>query len=113
MKTDATPWLHEVAVPTLVLAGDKDKITPALNQKIFHKLIPAAEFHLIKEGSHCPQMEKPELVNEIIGKFLVRLERPVRALKKKSAALPKKLKNSKKIPSKKTKEKAHKTSALR
>jgi len=101
MKTDATPWLHEVAVPTLVLAGEKDKITPALNQKIFHKLIPSAEFHLIKEGSHCPQMEKPELINEIIGNFLARLESPRGALKKTGTAPKKSTKG------KKTKASAH------
>jgi pimeloyl-ACP methyl ester carboxylesterase len=70
MRTDATHWLHEVKAPTLVIAGEKDLITPPLNQRIFQQLIPAADFRLIPEGSHCPQMEKPELVNEIISGFL-------------------------------------------
>ena len=86
MKTDATHWLHEVKAPTLVLAGEKDLITPPLNQRIFAELIPGAEFHLIKEGSHCPQMEKPELVNTILANFFRRVEKgPVKASRKKKA----------------------------
>lgn len=75
MKTDATHWLHEVSAPTLVLAGEQDKITPPLNQRLFAKLIPGAEYHEIKEGSHCSQMEKPELVNGILREFFARVEK--------------------------------------
>jgi pimeloyl-ACP methyl ester carboxylesterase len=70
MKHDATHWLHEVKVPTLVIAGQKDLITPPLNQKILAQLIPGAEFLEVKEGSHCPQMEKPDEVNKAIAEFL-------------------------------------------
>ncbi len=67
---DATPWLSDVKANTLVIAGEQDLITPANNQKVLHKLIPKSEFLLVKEGSHCPQMEFPELVNKRIEKFL-------------------------------------------
>ena len=70
MRYDACHWLHEVKIPTLIIAGERDLITPPLNQRIFHNLIPKSEFHMIPEGSHCPQMEKPELVNAIIKNFL-------------------------------------------
>lgn len=79
MNTDSTHWLHEVKAPTLVIAGEKDLITPPLNQRVFAKLIPTAEFHLIAEGSHCPQMEKAELVSGIITEFLERVNRPIKA----------------------------------
>lgn len=103
MKTDATPWLHEVNVPTLIIAGEKDKITPPLNQRIFGKLIPGAEFHLIAEGSHCPQMEKADLVNEVIGNFLTRVDRPVKAkVKAKPAPAKEKMKKPKAKAKKKT-----------
>ncbi len=70
MAYDATHWLHEVKVPTLVIAGERDLITPPVNQRIFAELIPDSQFCEIPEGSHCPQMEKTELVNSIIEKFL-------------------------------------------
>ncbi|MGZ3706480.1 MAG: alpha/beta fold hydrolase, partial [Bdellovibrionota bacterium] len=35
MNYDATPWLHEVKTPALILAGERDLITPPKNQKVF------------------------------------------------------------------------------
>ncbi|MGE3262584.1 MAG: alpha/beta fold hydrolase [Bacteriovoracia bacterium] len=75
MKHDSTHWLHEVKVPTLVIAGQRDLITPPLNQRIFAQLVPGAEFHEVKEGSHCPQMEKPDEVNALLARFLSEAEK--------------------------------------
>ena len=76
IRYDATHWLHEVKAPTLVVAGENDLITPSLNQRIFAQLIPGAEFHQVKEGSHCPQMEKPEEVIRVITEFLENAKKP-------------------------------------
>jgi non-heme chloroperoxidase len=67
---DATPWLHEVDVPTLILAGDQDKVIPVSQQELMHQLIPGSQLEMIKHGSHCPQMDLPDLVNLKIEKFL-------------------------------------------
>lgn len=67
---DATPWLHQISVPTLIIAGESDIIIPREAQEIMHQLIPQSQFELIRQGSHCPQMDLPELVNIIIERFL-------------------------------------------
>jgi pimeloyl-ACP methyl ester carboxylesterase len=67
---DATPWLDQIKVPTLILAGDQDKITPLAEQELMHQLIPNSQLEIIRHGSHCPQMDLPELVNARIEKFL-------------------------------------------
>lgn len=92
MKYDSNHWLHEIKVPTLILAGEKDLITPAMNQKIFHELIPGSILEEIPEGSHCPQMEKIDLVNSILENFLATIHKPknttaTKTKKKKSAQL--------------------------
>ena len=89
MSSDASYWLHEVKCPTLVISGERDLITPPSTQKVLHELIPLSEYHVIPEGSHCPQMEKPVEVNSIIEDFLHRLESGV-------AIKPKKRKTKKK-----------------
>jgi pimeloyl-ACP methyl ester carboxylesterase len=71
---DATAWLHEVAVPTLLIAGERDKITPLAQQELLHQLIPGSQLEVIKHGSHCPQMDLPDLVNLKIEKFLKSLD---------------------------------------
>ena len=67
---DCTSWLHEIRVPTLILSGEKDWIVPRHQQEVFHQLIPNNEHHVIKNGSHCPQMDFPDLVSGKIDAFL-------------------------------------------
>lgn len=67
---DATPWLHQVKVPTLVIAGERDRVIPLAQQELMHQLIPGSKLEVIRHGSHCPQMDLPDLVNMKIEKFL-------------------------------------------
>jgi pimeloyl-ACP methyl ester carboxylesterase len=67
---DATAWLHTIDVPTLILSGDEDKVTPPAQQLLLRQLIPASQLENIRHGSHCPQMDQPELVTARIEKFL-------------------------------------------
>lgn len=67
---DATAWLHEISVPTLILAGENDKVIPLKQQKLMHQLIPDSKLEVIAHGSHCPQMDLPQLVNLKIEIFL-------------------------------------------
>jgi pimeloyl-ACP methyl ester carboxylesterase len=66
---DATSWLHQIDVPTLVIAGENDYIIPKEAQEIMHQLIPGSRFEVIRHGSHCPQMDIPELFNVMIDRF--------------------------------------------
>jgi non-heme chloroperoxidase len=70
---DATPWLHTVKVPTLIFAGEQDRVIPPGEQELMHQLIPQSEYHLLRHGSHCPQMDLPELVNLQIEQFLSKM----------------------------------------
>ena len=77
---DATPWLHTIQVPTLILAGEQDRITPLEQQELMHQLIPGSELEVVHHGSHCPQMDLPELVNVKIENFLARVLEPSRTM---------------------------------
>jgi len=70
---DATAWLHTIQKPTLLISGDEDLITPPQQQKILHQLIPGSELIEIRHGSHCPQMDQPDLISEKIQSFLSKL----------------------------------------
>lgn len=67
---DATHWLSKIDVPTLIIAGEKDLIIPPDAQEMMHQLIPNSRFEMIRNGSHCPQMDLPELINVILESFL-------------------------------------------
>jgi pimeloyl-ACP methyl ester carboxylesterase len=67
---DATSWLHTVRVPTLIFGGQNDLAIPIAQQELMHQLIPGSRLEIIRHGSHCPQMDLPELVNLKIEGFL-------------------------------------------
>lgn len=70
---DAQSWLNSVDVPTLVMAGEKDYVIPLKQQENLAQLIPGSELDIIKNGSHCPQMDLPDIVNRAIERFLAKL----------------------------------------
>lgn len=73
-KYDATPWLEEIKTPTLIIGGEKDHMTPLEGQRLMHQLIPSSQLEIIPEGSHCSQMDLPELVSLKIEKFLRKID---------------------------------------
>lgn len=65
-------YLPSILTPTLVMGGDKDTIAPISSQLIFNNLLQFSEFYLIKDGSHVPQADFPETVNERIYEFILK-----------------------------------------
>lgn len=53
-------WLHRIAVPTLLLYGDKDRITPVQQSKAWATLIPNAKVHIVQDAGHLVLNEKEE-----------------------------------------------------
>lgn len=69
-SVDSSSWLHTVTAPTMILAGSEDRVIPLAQQELLHQLIPGSRLEVIRHGSHCPQMDLPELVNSHITDFL-------------------------------------------
>lgn len=72
LQFDGTSILSGISCPTLVIAGDKDLLTPLSFQTEMHAEIPGSEFLLIPYGSHCSQLDFPEFVNLKLNDFLSR-----------------------------------------
>jgi len=66
----ARELLAHVAVPTLIVAGDRDGFTPADLSAEMHKLIRDSELHVVAGGSHTAPIERPAEVTERIADFL-------------------------------------------
>jgi len=62
--------LAEVKVPTLLVWGLNDTITPPLVAHEFHKLIPNSKLKFVDECSHAPMMEHPDKFNQVVEEFL-------------------------------------------
>ncbi|MEN9381354.1 MAG: hypothetical protein RI940_235 [Bacteroidota bacterium] len=62
--------LNEIKVPTCLIWGKNDTVTPPFVAEEFKKLIPHSELHFIDKCGHAPMMEVPSEFNEILSKFL-------------------------------------------
>ena len=68
--------LNQIKLPTLLIWGNNDTITPPFVGREFHKLIPNSELHFIDKCGHAPMMEVPDEFNIILHKFLKKLNEP-------------------------------------
>ena len=57
---DARPWLMDINVPTVILAGDSDSFTPPRLSHAMHNTLPDSRLVIIKEASHAGPLEFPE-----------------------------------------------------
>lgn len=61
-REDASRWLPSIRVPTLVVAGERDKIVPIEAPQTFVRFIPRGWLVTAPGAGHMPMMEAPERV---------------------------------------------------
>jgi pimeloyl-ACP methyl ester carboxylesterase len=70
MRFDGEDILPLITVPTLIISGEKDNITPMKFQIEFHHKIAGSEYVLVPHGSHCTQLDFPDYINARMEEFL-------------------------------------------
>lgn len=75
-RTDTTPGLKAWKLPTLVLVGSGDVITPSKGAEIMAAHIVNAKLQILANAGHVSNLEAPEAFNAALKSFLLR-ERPV------------------------------------
>ena len=69
--------ITQITVPTLLIWGLNDNITPTHVAHEFERLIPNAELHFIDHCGHAPMMEQSERFNRIVSGFLHKHEKVI------------------------------------
>ena len=64
------PWLHELRMPTLVLAGDDDPLIPTTTTHALANAIAGARLSLIRGGGHLLPVNQPVEMAGIVRQFL-------------------------------------------
>jgi 3-oxoadipate enol-lactonase len=72
---DTYERLPKIKLPTLVIAGDNDRLVPVENSRVLASKIPGAELAILKVVGHEFFIEAAEEVNKIILDFLGRHEK--------------------------------------
>jgi len=70
IKEDLSGVLSSLTVPTLLIWGEKDKITPLKDAYLMKEKIPGAKLEVLANVKHSPRKENPQALVEKILKFL-------------------------------------------
>jgi 3-oxoadipate enol-lactonase len=67
---DVSRELSKVAVPTLIIAGEKDEGTPVSAAKAIHEQIDGSELYVVPGALHLTNVETADLFNKKLVEFL-------------------------------------------
>jgi 3-oxoadipate enol-lactonase len=74
-RTDTTASLTGINVPTLILVGEHDALTPPRASQEMNEKIPNSEFHIIANAAHMSNLENPEAFDGHLRNFLANLDK--------------------------------------
>jgi pimeloyl-ACP methyl ester carboxylesterase len=69
-RTDTVPSLSAIRVPTLILVGEQDILTPVSTSQEMHERICGSELRIIKDAAHLSNMENADEFNRQLVDFL-------------------------------------------
>lgn len=67
---DLVSHLHRILCPTLVLVGEFDPSSPPAAARVLRDNIAGAQMHVIQQASHMAPLEKPDVINAHLTRFL-------------------------------------------
>jgi pimeloyl-ACP methyl ester carboxylesterase len=77
-EMDLAHALQHVTVPTLVLVGDVDRLTPPSSALAMKDRLPDARMVVLEQAGHCAMLERPDRFNEVVEGFLGEVLAPKR-----------------------------------
>lgn len=69
-KQNISSSLDNMKMPALVIGGHKDNVIPNHLQRTLATLLPHSETYFFPTGSHVPQADFPDMINERIDLFI-------------------------------------------
>lgn len=66
--------VKDIRIPTLVLVGEHDNITPPVVAEALKNELPQADIAIAREAHHEPMIEPPEEFNRLLRKFIAWIE---------------------------------------
>jgi pimeloyl-ACP methyl ester carboxylesterase len=70
IRNNLADELHQIKLPTMLIWGKNDIVTPPFVAEEFKKLIPNSQLQFIDKCGHAPMMEVPHEFNIILENFL-------------------------------------------
>lgn len=71
--------LEAIRVPLLVVVCGKDKLVSAASGRQLHALVPHSRLMVREDWGHCPQLDDPVEISELLTYFAASASRPAKA----------------------------------
>jgi pimeloyl-ACP methyl ester carboxylesterase len=75
-RPDSMPTLPTITVPTLVIVGEEDAITPPKEARSLQQAIPRSRIEVLAGAGHLSSVERPAAFNAVLSEFLHAIARP-------------------------------------
>ncbi|MEO5566903.1 MAG: alpha/beta fold hydrolase, partial [Gemmatimonadaceae bacterium] len=69
-RPDSTEMLKEIDVPTLVVVGEEDTITPVKESRAMHEAIRGSRLEIVPGAGHLSNLERPAAFNAGLSDFV-------------------------------------------
>ena len=69
-RPDSTSLLATIDVPTLVVGGAEDGLTPPEVLRAMAAAIPRSRVEILEQGGHLCPLERPAAFNHVVSEFL-------------------------------------------
>jgi pimeloyl-ACP methyl ester carboxylesterase len=70
---DVMDSIRKVRLPTWILVGEDDRLTPAKYARYLHEAIEGSRLAVVPQAGHLAMMERPEEFNRLLAEFLTEL----------------------------------------
>jgi 3-oxoadipate enol-lactonase len=69
-RPDSIPTLKTINVPTLIVVGSEDTLTPPADSELMHKHISGSELEVVPEAGHYAPFERREPFVGTVRRFM-------------------------------------------
>jgi 3-oxoadipate enol-lactonase len=69
-RPDSTDMLTTIDVPTLIVVGDEDVVTPPKEARAMHDAIPGSRLEVVTGAGHLSNLERPATFNAALSDFV-------------------------------------------
>jgi pimeloyl-ACP methyl ester carboxylesterase len=69
-REDQTELLQQIGVPTLIVVGREDPITPVQDSQLMHERVQGSRLIILEDAAHVSNLEQTESFNGVLKSFL-------------------------------------------
>lgn len=69
-RTETCSTLGAISIPTMIICGKEDKVTPLAQSDFMHQMIEGSTMHVIDNSGHVSNLEQPDEFNQYLLDFL-------------------------------------------